>query len=90
MNHYHVDDDGEPKACRNALTCASFRRNEYHLHRDAGGFFHRCYHTSVSVLRQPSFWVGSVISTIVSFPFEHFLYMKVWPFYLLTKLLGLD
>ncbi len=36
-------------------------------------------------LLKPSFWLGISLS----FPIEHFIWEKVWPFSVLTKLLGL-
>lgn len=56
-----------------------------HYHRNEQGALVRCFHTCKSLLWQPAFWIG----TAVSFPFEHFLYEKVWPFYCLTNLMGL-
>lgn len=63
--------------------------NQPHYHKDERGFLHRCYHQSVSVLRQPGFWVGNIVSTLLGFPFEHYLYDKVYPFTIITKFLGL-
>jgi hypothetical protein len=36
-------------------------------------------------LLKPSFWLG----VSLSFPIEHFIWEKLWPMCLLTKLLGL-
>ena len=56
-----------------------------HFHKDENGLLVRCYHGSKNLLGKPSFWIG----TTLSFPLEHFLWEKVWPFTLLTKALGL-
>lgn len=81
MGHFHIDDDDYPQQCRNPACNTSF-----HLHQDRDGFFHRCYHQSVSALRQPAFWIGVTFS----FPLEHALWLKVWPFKLVTSLMGLS
>lgn len=57
-----------------------------HFHRDERGVLVRCYHKSRAVLSQPGFWLG----TTLSFPLEHVLWEKVWPFKLLLPFLGLD
>ena len=38
-----------------------------------------------SVLVSPAFWIG----TSVSFPVEHYIWERVYPFYVITKFLGL-
>ncbi len=60
-----------------------------HYHKDDAGILVRCYHHSVSVLKQPGFWVGNAVTTIIGFPFEHYLYDKVYPFTLITHWLGI-
>lgn len=56
---------------------------EEHYHRDDRGFLHACYH------KAKTNYVGFFVGMTVSFPFEHYLYEKVWPFTLITKwLLG--
>lgn len=50
-----------------------------HFHKTEKGL-KACYHTCKSILASPSFWVG----TTISFPFEHFIWEKLWPFNLLT------
>lgn len=59
---------------------------EPHYHRNQQGKLVACYHVCRSVFLSPGFWWG----TTLSFPIEHYLYTKVWPFTLITKLLGLD
>lgn len=56
-----------------------------HTHVDENGFIVRCYHKTRRVLLDWGFWLG----TLISFPLEHFLYEKVWPFTLISKALGL-
>ncbi len=60
-----------------------------HFHRDDRGFVHKCFHRCTTSIKQPGFWVATVVSTLVGFPFEHYLYDKVWPFVLITRWLGL-
>ena len=59
--------------------------NKYHFHRSETGVLVRCYHNTRTVLCDYSFWIGLTIG----FPFEHFLWERVWPLSFLTKLLGL-
>ncbi len=59
--------------------------NKPHYHTDENGFLVKCYHETKSMLTSYSFWIGLTIS----FPLEHFLWEKVYPFYLITNLLGL-
>jgi hypothetical protein len=56
-----------------------------HSHIDEKGILHKCYHECKQTFTQWGFWIGLT----VSFPAEHFLWEKVWPFTELTKLLGL-
>ena len=54
-----------------------------HYHRDEQGFLVKCYHQAKTN------YVGFIVGTMVSFPIEHYLYEKVWPFYLVSTWLGL-
>jgi len=56
-----------------------------HTHIDERGFIVKCYHKAQGLLTSWQFWLG----TFLSFPLEHLLWEKVWPFSLLTKLMGL-
>ena len=56
-----------------------------HTHVAPDGSLVKCYHACKSVVASPAFWIG----TTISFPFEHYLYEKVWPFTILTDFLGL-
>lgn len=58
---------------------------ERHYHRDEAGYLVRCYHTCRTALTSWQFWLGITFS----FPFEHLLWEKLWPFYLLTKAFGI-
>ena len=60
-----------------------------HMHRTPQGFLVRCYHQSRGLVTDWKFWGSFLIGTMVSFPIEHYLYEKVWPFKLLTAWLGL-
>ena len=71
------------------LDSASRRTTVPHFHQDDRGFVHKCFHRCTTSIRQPGFWVATVVSTLVGFPFEHYLYDKVWPFVLITRWLGL-
>lgn len=57
-----------------------------HYHETKEGRLVKCYHACKSVLGSYGFWVG----TIVSWPIEHYLYAKVWPFKLLSKFMGIE
>lgn len=56
-----------------------------HTHVDEHGLLVRCYHKSKTLFFDGAFWMGVTLS----FPIEHFLWEKVWPFYKLTALMGL-
>lgn len=56
-----------------------------HTHVTEDGFLIRCYHRSRSVLLSGGFWLG----VTVSFPLEHFIWEKLYPFKLITEWLGL-
>lgn len=60
-------------------------KNPFHTHVDEVGRVVKCYHETKSILTSGSFWLGITFS----FPLEHFLYEKVWPFTLITQFLGL-
>lgn len=59
--------------------------NQPHYHKDEQGFLVRCYHNGVNLLTDYKFWIGVTIS----FPLEHFIWERLWPFYLLSDYLGL-
>lgn len=54
-----------------------------HVHVDEKGVWHWCYHQCKNVITAWQFWLG----VTVSFPVEHLIWEKIWPFYLLTDLL---
>lgn len=63
-----------------------------HTHVTPDGLLVKCYHKCKTgalsvkqVLGSTAFWIGST----VTFPLEHFLYEKVWPFVLIKDALGL-
>ena len=76
----------EPDMCQ---LCISAKLNpepsKYHLHLNENGFAIKCYHTSKAVLMNWQFWAGLTLG----FPIEHFIWEKMWPFYLITNFLGL-
>jgi len=55
-----------------------------HYHK-VGTKLVECYHQYRPIRATGAFLAG----VTVSFPFEHFLYEKIWPFTLITKWLGL-
>ena len=57
----------------------------YHTHKTETGLLVRCYHKSKSTLLSPNFWLGVTLS----FPLEHFIWTKVWPFAWITSYFGL-
>ena len=59
--------------------------SKFHTHPNEEGFLVKCYHQSKSVLLSGAFWFGVTIS----FPLEHFIWEKVWPFKMITHWLGL-
>ncbi len=61
------------------------KKYTFHTHPDESGKLIKCYHETKSMLLSTNFW----IATIVSFPFEHFLWEKIWPFYLISHWLNL-
>jgi hypothetical protein len=60
-------------------------RAEPHYHLDERGLLVRCYHNGRALLTNWQFWAGMTLG----FPLEHFLWENVWPFKLITDLLGL-
>jgi len=56
-----------------------------HAQKKAHGWWAKCLSAAREYLTKPSFWLGISLS----FPIEHFLWEKIWPFDVLTKLLGL-
>lgn len=55
-----------------------------HVHRDADGFLHRCYHKCRTIFTW-QFFAGLTLS----FPIEHALWTKVTPFVQIAEFLGL-
>ena len=55
-------------------------RKKFHTHKDEKGLLVRCYHHSKNTLLSISFWLGVTLS----FPLEHFIWTKVWPFAWIT------
>jgi hypothetical protein len=56
-----------------------------HTHLTEEGILVKCYHKSKNTLCSPAFWIGIT----VSYPFEHLLWEKVWPFKILNHWMGL-
>lgn len=80
----------EPIACGNSEEAFIRQPSNLHYHTDKKlGITVRCYHACRNNLLSASFWVGTAIGTMVSFPLEHYLYEKVWPFTLVTRWMGL-
>jgi len=64
---------------------ADYIPQEPHYHIDDRGFAIKCYHSCKTMLMNWQFWAGLTMG----FPLEHLLWEKVWPFYLITKFMGL-
>lgn len=60
------------------------RPSAAHYHVDKSGFLHRCYHKCRSLFTW-QFFAGITLS----FPLEHALWTKVWPFYVVAEFFGL-
>ncbi len=58
---------------------------KFHTHVDERGHIVKCWHECRSLVTDWKFWAGMTLG----FPFEHYLYEKVYPFTLVTKALGL-
>lgn len=56
-----------------------------HYHIDERGFMVKCYHNGKALLLNWQFWAGLTLG----FPLEHLIWEKLWPFSVITKLLGL-
>lgn len=56
-----------------------------HLHVTEEGKLIACYHQCKNTLSSPAFYLGVTLS----FPLEHYLWEHVWPFTIVTKLMGL-
>jgi len=56
-----------------------------HYHKDERGILQKCYHGAQNLLTDYKFWIGVTLS----FPLEHFIWEKLWPFYLISEWLGL-
>lgn len=56
-----------------------------HYHQDERGLWVRCYHGSRALLTNWMFWLG----VTVSFPLEHLIWTKLWPFTLVKHWFGL-
>lgn len=56
-----------------------------HYHQSAADGVIFCWHKCRSILFSPGFWLG----TTLGFPIEHLIWQKLWPFYLVSQVLGL-
>jgi hypothetical protein len=59
-----------------------------HYHVNEVGKLVRCYHACKSLLTSIEFWVGTIVSSTLSFPIEHALWEKT-PLHYITEWLGL-
>lgn len=56
-----------------------------HYHQTAVDGVVFCWHKCRSAILSPGFWIG----TTLGFPVEHYIWDHIWPFYLITKWMGL-
>lgn len=56
-----------------------------HFHKDENGTLIKCYHSVKTFVVDWKFWA----SMTLSFPIEHFIWEKVWPFNSISVWLGL-
>ena len=61
---------------------------EPHYHVSETGKLVRCYHACKSLLTSIEFWVGTIVSSTMSFPIEHALWEKT-PLHHITEWFGL-
>lgn len=54
-----------------------------HYHLLPNGLFEKCYRHCKNTFLSVNFWLGVTLS----FPLEHFLWEKVWPFSIIGKML---
>jgi hypothetical protein len=68
-----------------AMNQARGSKEEPHTHQLPNGMLASCFHKCRSSLFSWQFWAGLTFG----FPFEHFIWEKLWPFKLLTHWLRL-
>ena len=56
-----------------------------HTHTTDKGLIVTCYHKCRTTILSAGFWAGVTLS----FPIEHWLWEKVWPFTAITQWMGL-
>lgn len=78
--HAFVADLDSCGGCGRCAHCRCARANVR-----ARGLWRRMVAALRGYLLRPSFWLG----VSLSFPIEHLIWEKLWPFDLLTRLLGL-
>lgn len=61
------------------------QQTPFHTHVDERGRLIKCYHETKAVFLSLSFWAGVTLS----FPLEHWLWEKVWPFKVIAIWMGL-
>ena len=57
------------------------KRKNPHYHTNEQGLLVKCYHSCAELLTKWQFWAGLTLG----FPLEHFLWEKVWPFYVFSE-----
>jgi hypothetical protein len=71
---------------RSFLRSLTTSKMKPHTHTTEEGLIVRCYHKSKATFLSAGFWLGLTMG----FPLEHFLWQKLWPFTIITNLLGLN
>lgn len=61
-------------------------KETFHTHVNEDGILIKCYHKSKSAAFTAVMWF---LGITVSFPIEHFIWEKIWPFYEISQWLGL-
>jgi len=61
------------------------KKAQGHTHVDEQGLIHKCYHKCRSTIFSFGFWLGVTLS----FPIEHFIWEKVYPFNAIGHYFGL-
>jgi hypothetical protein len=62
------------------------KEKSFHTHLTEDGILIKCYHKSKSAVFTAFMWFLGITA---SFPIEHFIWEKIWPFKEISQFLGL-